>query len=58
MKYIEPKINISRFYGLIETDQTMQAVASADVTESTRSLEQMFITAAQNAEEILVYKWE
>lgn len=57
MKYIEPKIKISKFCSLIKTDQTMPLVVSAEYTEATKSLEQMFNTAAQKAETVLVYKW-
>ena len=59
MKYIDPELRISRFDSLIKTDAGMPVLAPVSDyhNEATRTLTEIFETAAENAAEILVYRW-
>lgn len=61
MKYFEPEIKINSFSDNIEagaeSPAANAALASANYNKATRSLEEMFVSAASDAERILVFNW-
>ncbi|MBR0366587.1 MAG: hypothetical protein IJH94_07295 [Clostridia bacterium] len=60
MKYYDPEIRFARFDSIIKTGAGIPELMSIseNYNEATESLMERFETAAANAKDIFVYKWQ